>query len=161
MAKNKPQRRMTGAAIAALAAKIAMQAQRKAGTGVKNAAVFLAARVKEEVSVPAPRKRVKGGAGNIRYVATARAIPGAPPRKLSGRLRQTVTYAFSPEVSRAARKMRVTATVGVKARSDKGFNYPKKLETDGHPFLKVTVLKYKRQLSDIVGKPLKTQGAIR
>lgn len=89
-------KRVTGAALKALAVKIAEQVQRRANSGVKNAAVFLAARIKETVSVPAPRKRVVSSLGDISYRATAKAIPGAPPRKLSGKLRQSVTYQLDP-----------------------------------------------------------------
>jgi len=44
--------------------------------------------LKKIVSVPAPRKFLKSG----RLVAKTKAVPGAPPRKLSGRGRASITY---------------------------------------------------------------------
>lgn len=149
----KAPKRVTGQAIAVLAAKIAAQVQKRAGAGVKAAAVFLAARVKEAVSVPAPRKRVVNKLGDIRYVATQRAIPGAPPRKLSGKLRQSVTY----ELPGVTDKLRASAVVGVKARSRNGFNYPKRLEKNGHAFLMPTVRKYRKDLAAIIGAKMKVR----
>ncbi len=132
-----------------LAARITEQVQRRAGAGVKAAAIFLAARLKETVSVPAPRKRVVSGMGDISYRATMRAVRGAPPRKLSGRLRQSITYAmFIP--NRGTKP--TAAVVGVKARSLKGFNYPKHLERRGHPFMAPTVRRWRTELRAIVGR---------
>lgn len=149
------QKRMTGAAIAALSAKIADQVQRRANAGVKTAAVFLAARVKEIVSVPAPRKRVVSKLGDISYRATVKAIPGAPPRKLSGKLRQSVTYHLDPVMMNPRpvgfNRVKPRAIVGVKARSVNGFNYPKHLEGSGHAFLMVAVRRYRKDLARIVG----------
>lgn len=149
----KAPKRVTGQAIKAQAQKIAEQVQRRAGAGVKAAAVFLAARIKETVSVPAPRRRVVNKVGDIRYVATSRAIPGAPPRKLSGKMRQSVTY----ELPGVTDKLRAKAVVGVKARSKNGFNYPKKLEKRGHPFMMPTVRKYRRDLVAIIGAKMKVR----
>lgn len=150
----KAPKRVTGQAIAALAAKIAEQVQRRAGAGVRAAAIFLAARIKEAVSVPAPRKRVVNKLGDIRYVATQRAIPGAPPRKLSGKLRQSVTYEL-PGVT--DKLVRARAVVGVKARSKNGFNYPKHLEKNSHAFLMPIVRKYRRDLVAIIGAKIKVR----
>lgn len=55
------------------------------------AAVYLAGKVKENLSVPAPRRLVKSPRGHY-YRATTPATPGAFPRKLSGKLRRDVTY---------------------------------------------------------------------
>lgn len=44
--------------------------------------------LKKIVSVPAPRKFLKSG----RLVAKTKAVPGVPPRKLSGRGRASITY---------------------------------------------------------------------
>lgn len=118
------------------------------------AAVFLAARVKETVSVPAPRKRVVNSLGDIRYRATSRAVPGAPPRKLSGRLRQSITHVYQPSANPKAKKGQGgKGIVGLKARSAKGFNYPKQLEkkTD-HKYLVVTARRWRTQLEVIVGR---------
>ena len=138
--------------------RIAMQVSAKASTGVKNAAIFLAARLKEAVSEPAPRKRVVTRLGDIYYRATVRAIAGAPPRKLSGKLRQSITYAMIGQGMPPNPRGRATgqsAVVGVKARSPKGHNYPKTLEHRGHPFMAPTVRKYRADLVRIVGRPLR------
>lgn len=59
-----------------------------AGRGLEAATIHLLNRTREALSVPAPRRRTKSG----RYVATTRAIPGAPPRKLSGTLRRSMAF---------------------------------------------------------------------
>lgn len=48
---------------------------------------YLADRIKENLSVPAPRVKTRYG-----YRATTRATPGAFPRKLSGELRRATAY---------------------------------------------------------------------
>ncbi len=148
MAKKQPVSQ--AAKIHAIALRIATQVNKAAGKGLQAAAIFLSARVKEAVSEPAPRKRVKDAMGNFSYRATSRAIPGAPPRKLSGRLRQSVTWQMLGPLR---------AQVGVNARSVKGYNYPKWLELNTrhpHPFLKVTAQKYSKQLRIIMGRSLRT-----
>lgn len=67
---------------------------RKAGKGVKSASYFVQARMKEILSVPAPRKRVTSKKGVVYYRATTPALLGAPPRKLSGRLRASIAVEF-------------------------------------------------------------------
>jgi hypothetical protein len=144
--------------------KIERQLRRSAGKGLKAAAIFLMNRVKETVSVPAPRRRVVAGPksqhpGEAYYVATSPAIKGAPPRKLSGRLRQSVGYKM---------KTALRAVVFVNARSlpskgyPGGFNYPRYHEKKGfgarsgeHPFLLVTVNKYRRELKKIMYAEIK------
>lgn len=59
-----------------------------AGRGLQAATIHLTNRVRQAVSVPAPRRRTKMG----RYVATTPASPGAPPRKLSGHLRRSIAW---------------------------------------------------------------------
>lgn len=141
------------AKIQAKAESIAAQVIRRANAGVQTAAIFLAARTKETVSVPAPRKRVVSKLGDIRYRATSRAIPGAPPRKLSGRLRHSITHAYMPSNNpNEKRGYGGKGIVGVKARSPKGFNYPKHLEKTNHKFLIVTAMRWRRQLEAIVGR---------
>lgn len=137
-----------------VAHRIAIQIQKRAATGVQAAAVFLAARLKEVVSEPAPRKRYQGRDGNFRYRATTRAVTGAPPRKLSGKLRQSVTYTIAAPIN-LGKKVAMAATVGVKARSEKGFNYPRHLEHHGHPYFWITVQKWRPSLAVIVGKAIR------
>jgi hypothetical protein len=130
-----------------LSRKIAMEVQRATGKGLNAARIFLSSRVKETLSVPAPRRRVKSLSGEISYVATTPAQIGAPPRKLSGRLRSSVNSAMISDR---------LAYVGVSARSVKGFNYPRYHEESGkHPFLLVTVLRYRREIETIFGKSLR------
>lgn len=70
------------------------QAKRLAGRGIETGAIWLSGRLKEVLSEPAPRKLVKGPVIGFRYYrATTRAAPGAPPRKLSGRLRASIAWA--------------------------------------------------------------------
>ena len=152
----------------ALAAKklkerIALQLKRGAGKGLEAAIRFLAARIKETVSVPAPKKPIRGvplpgkRLGPILgYRATAPAIKGAPPRVLSGRLRQGVTSKMlTPHIG----------LVGTHARSlpskkyPGGFSYPKKHELGNtnelgegdHPFILPTFERYRKELRVIVG----------
>jgi hypothetical protein len=83
--------RLTNEQVAVLlAAKIASQIRAGAGKGLNTFRTFLTARIKEELSVPAPRRRVISRKGVTYYVATTPAIPNAPPRKLSGTLRMRV-----------------------------------------------------------------------
>lgn len=69
---------------------IASEVERLAGRGLLAAGTFLQSRIKEKLSVPAPRKRVYRSDGSYYWRATTRATPGAPPRKVSGRLRASV-----------------------------------------------------------------------
>lgn len=140
MAKSQQQR------IVELAARIAKQVETRAGKGLAACAAFLSSRVKETLSLPAKRKKVVNSFGDIYYRAANRAIPGAPPRKLTGRLRSSVTWQMDGTKR---------ALIGVRARSVTGWNYPKTLEYGGHPFLAMTAMKYKRELNTIMGRSLK------
>jgi len=148
-----------------LAEKIAKQVTRGAGKGLNAGRVFLAARIKEALSVPAPRRAVRGPPAPgkrlgpiIRYVATTPAMPGAPPRKLSGRLRTSVTSIMLNDL---------TAVVGTNASSEPsskyplGFQYPAYHEivgfggfkrSGGHPFIAPTAKKWKGTLAVIIGR---------
>ncbi len=141
MAKSKEQR------IRDLAERIAKQVEARAGKGLTQCAVFLSSRVRETLSEPAKRKKVISRTGDIYYRAASPAIYGAPPRKLTGRLRASVTWQMDGTKR---------ALVGVRARSEKGFNFPKHLEYHtSHKFLAVTALKYKKELDTIMGQALK------
>lgn len=144
--------------MAALAYKIRREVILSAGKGLDYARVFLAARLKETMSVSAPRKRVTPAGGGIPYYrATTPATVGAPIRKVSGKAQQSVTSLMvSP----------VKAVVGVNAKSEKGFNYPKfhEIATPGnvhsgqHKFMEPTVQKYERDLLVIVGEAITIGG---
>lgn len=159
-----PARRSNAQVAALLAAKIAQQVQRGAGKGLQAAVTFLASRVREAVSVPAPRKAIRGlplpgkRKGPILYYrATTRAIPGAPPRKLSGKLRQSVwSKMLTP----------TKAVIGANARGypsrghPRGANYPAILELSHNPrrrhaFIAPTIRKYRREIAVIMGRELK------
>lgn len=104
------------------------------------AAVHLTGKVKEVLSVPAPRRAVIGKRGKLTgvryYVATTPATPGAPPRKLSGRLRSSITWESISEVHK-----RVGTNV----------LYGKPLENMGHLFLGITMNAEKATLERIIG----------
>jgi len=74
------------------------QVQNSIALGLKAGAKFLSSRVRELLSVPAPRTRATSRKmGVIYYRATIKATAGAPPRKLSGRFRTTVTDEINSE----------------------------------------------------------------
>jgi phage gpG-like protein len=132
------------------AAKIAAEAERLAGRGIRAAAIFLTSRVKEIVSVPAPRRIAIAGKrarwvppGTRYYVATTPAIAGAPPRKLSGQLRRTITWEYREDIKTA----RVGTNIVYGRRLELGF--PRGHKT--HPYLSVALERYKTQLALIIG----------
>jgi hypothetical protein len=143
--------------------RILLQLKRGAGKGVEAAVRFLAARVKEAVSVPAPKKPIRGAVLSgkklgpiLGYRATTPAVSGAPPRMLSGKLRAGVTH-----------KM-LTATIGLVGTHKKypdGFNYPKyhelgkeeRLGGGKHQFIKPVVDKYSKELKALVGAAVKLE----
>lgn len=139
----------TNAEVAALlVAKIASQIERGAGKGVHAAVIFLAARTRETLSVPAPRKAIRAAmvgrkkGAILGYRAATRATPGAPPRKLSGRLRGSVS-------SRMINKYRGEVGVSVK--------YGRFLEKKDHKFLQPTYEKHKADIRRIVGGKVRAE----
>lgn len=130
----------------ALAEKIKAQVLKSAGKGLNALRVFLTARIKEEMSVPAPRKKLPGGG----YRATTAAIPHAPIRKLSGRARSSLTsILISP----------TEVWIGTNVVGAKGFKYPKYHETRNpsqpgsgmHQFIKPVLKRYKAEMGIILG----------
>src|SRR6266566_467806 len=73
-----------------IALRVKESVERAAGKGLKAAVLFLAARIKEEVGLPAPRDRVPVPGGTFKYVARTKALRKAPPRKVSGALQRSV-----------------------------------------------------------------------
>ena len=134
-----------------LAAQIKQEVEEAAGAGMNAARLFLVARVKEAISVPAPRKKVVSNAGEIYYRATTPAIPGAPIRKLSGQARMKLT-------SRMVSKTEFE--IGDNAKSKTGVNYPRvhevknpgNIHSGQHPFVWPTVEKYHAELRKIIGE---------
>ena len=56
---------------------------RRLQRGLEAGANVLLNKIKQKISVPAPRKLVMSKRGDVYYRATTKAAPGAPPRKLS------------------------------------------------------------------------------
>lgn len=106
-----------------------------AGRGLQAATIHLSNRVKQTLSIAAPRRRTAAG----RYVATVPASPGAPPRKLSGQLRRSTAW-----------QMYKKNTVG---RVGTNEVYARPLETwMGHSFLAYTLNRSKGELVTILGR---------
>lgn len=128
------------------AAKIAAEVKRRASQGLKAATIFLSSRVKEILSVPAPRRLVKPKHGAPYYRATTPATPGAPPRKLSGQLRRSIAW-----------EMRQSDTVG---RVGTNMVYARRLEAQGHRFLTLAVEMYQNDIKAIMGRVFQVGGSI-
>lgn len=131
---------MTNSDIAkALTQRIKEQVERAAGRGLKAAGIFLIARVREAISVPA--------------VPGTKAVPNAPIRRVTGAVQRGLFFdtLTLPNGDVALR-------VGDTARSAKGFLYANYHEVKNggqsgmHPFVLPTALKYKRELAKILGK---------
>lgn len=120
--------------------RIQAEVNRSLGRGIAAAAAFLTARVKEILSIPAPRKTVISGTGVRYYRAMTKAKPGAPPRKLSGRMRQSITFEVAPDG--------LSARVGTNLKP-----YPKVHELGKHPWLLRTVRMFRGALERIIGGP--------
>lgn len=126
--------------------------QRSAGRGIEAAAIFLANRIREFLSVPAPRKITVGRDGVRYYRATTKATPGAPPRKLSGAMRRSVGWIIL--------ERRVAARVGVfggkemeHQRPGQVGQYARRHERTNHKFISVMMDLFQPQLEQIVGRP--------
>lgn len=113
------------------------EVRKSAGKGLAAGASFLAGRVKELLSTPAPRARVLGRTGVRYYRATTPATAGAPPRKISGRLRSGQTYEVSND--------------GTRARVGSNVVYARRLEKEGHPYLSVALQRWLNELGTIIG----------
>lgn len=128
---------------------------------LRRAAIFLTNETKKVLSVPAPRVRVKKGQtytvlfrnqrtgrvyGEQRvaqanlYAATTAATIGAPPRKLSGRGRASMTYEMHPVQLRA----RVGTNVPYMGKHEGG-KY-RRIGGGLHPFLYPTFLQHQRKI---------------
>ena len=128
------------------AAKVAAEVKRRAGQGLKAATIFLPSRIKEILSVPAPRVLVKPKFGAPYYRATTPATPGAPPRKLSGQLRRSIAW-----------EMRQADTVG---RVGTNMVYARRLEAQGHRFQTLAVEMYQNDIKTIKGRAFQVGGNI-
>jgi len=99
------------------------EVNRNLARGLKAAAIFLTGRVKESLSVPAPRVRVALPGRPEFYAATAPNTPGAPARKLSGRLRQTITYEVKEGLTESA--ARVGTNLVYSRAVELGYRFPR------------------------------------
>jgi hypothetical protein len=141
-----------------------------AGRGLQASGYEYVNLVKQVLSIPAPRVLFRSKDGSSYYRAgwlvpkktgstkthatktasfafrPSRADPGAPPRKLSGtlRMRMTMKYDDANNVVRA----------GVLNTTEKGkpLKYARRLEREGHPYLKPTLEKNLANLGMVVGR---------
>jgi len=104
---------------------------------VTAAVIEIANETRRTLSTPAPRRKVKSRDGSFHYVATTRATPGAPPRKLSGRLRASQGY----EVDAAT----------LTGRAGTNVIYGRRHEFQGHPWLVKSVQAIMPKLQVILG----------
>ena len=122
------------------AAEIDAEVQRNVGAGIRTATLFLANRVKEVISVPAPRERHVTGLrsknpGTVVYRATTPAAKGAAIRKLSGRARASIGSEM------------VSETAG---RVGTNIEYAPPNELGDHPFLMPTLRSEMPRLATII-----------
>lgn len=157
------------------------EVNRGVARGIKAAAIFLSARVKELLSVPAPRVRLEAKDGTIYYragwLANAKGIadaaahyrsrgrktprtimeggkvfipsyadPGAPPRKLSGRLRTSIAWETDAGIYGT-----LDYFEGASARVGTNVKYGRKHELGSHKFLIVALNANRDRLARIIG----------
>lgn len=126
---------------------INLEIMRLANRGVGAAAYFFAARLREVLSIPAPRRLVTSARGVRYYVATTPATPGAPPRKLSGTLRRSVAVKLDPS--------------GNSARVGTSPFYGLHLEKNtSHAYLVPTLKKNIDAIAHIIGTTFSTGGNV-
>lgn len=104
--------------------------------GLKKGCIHMTNETKKLISVPAPRRRVVARDGSIYWRATTPATPGAPPRKLSGNLRRSVTYTVDEN-----------EFIG---RIGTNVNYGRFLEYRNHPWLRVILQRELARATQIV-----------
>jgi hypothetical protein len=136
---------LTNAQIATeLAKRAEEQAWKAAGKGLEAAGIFLTARVRETLNVPAPKHGSK-------YLP---AVYGAPPRKRTGHLLKSVAGKLVDKQ---------TYVIVANARAKKGFQYGKyhELNTGGksgrHPFIRPTFVKWRAEVMRIIGSEFSTE----
>lgn len=117
------------------------EAKRLVNRGIEVAGRFLVNVLKEVLSVPAPRKILTNRKTGVRYyVATIRATPGAPPRKLSGRGRASI----------ASEHDRVTGI----SRVGTNVKYMARHERENHPWLEITFVAQRGNIESIIGNEI-------
>jgi hypothetical protein len=115
--------------------------------GVRAAGSYLVTKLKRELSVPAerrkavrPRERTVATrtVATRRIVALTRATPGAPPRKLSGRLRSSIGLEVSPD--------------GKSIKIGTDLFYAEFLEFKDHPFLRKLIDDEMPNVTQMIGE---------
>lgn len=153
------------------------QVERALGRGIEAASIFLVARIKEYVSVPAPRANVIDPYDNKRRViATVKAVAGDPPRKLTGDYRRKFTYQMSsnrlasrvgvndvrarileqggvvtPKQKQFLRFLEAVASSGGKRKYTARSVFAKRVTIKPHPHLLVTAQRQMPNLLRIIG----------
>lgn len=141
----------------ALAKRIATQVKRATGKGLPAASIFIVARIKETLNVPAPKKRVVSHiTGNVYYKVLEPATKGAPMRKVSGEAQRRVEAKVVPN------GIRITNTA--QGRPPRRFKYPGYHELKGlgrmsgrHPWVRPTVKRYTKELKKILSRSFKIE----
>ena len=120
------------------------QMQAAARRGVVAGCIFLKDKIREAVSVPAPRKRVLGRrgrfAGVLHHRATEPATPGAPPRKVTGRYRSTIDYQVAGD--------------GLSGRIGSNAVQARRLEEGGHPHIRITLERNRDELAQVMTRAM-------
>jgi hypothetical protein len=124
-------------------AEVEKEAKRLTGRGIEAAARLFANLVRQTLSIPAPPARYKtsrvGRRGRIiqpRRAATP-ATPGAPPRRVTGRLRGSIAVEFNPVTN--------SARVGTNVV------YGRRLELGDHKYLLPTLQANLAALTQVAG----------
>lgn len=140
--------------------KLVVQVKGKLEEGIRASAErlrdFLDKKLKEAVGVPAPTIRGKDGK---RIITPATA--GAPPRKISGKGQEGVRVRLvTPKEAGGSGKTKVVtpATIAItNVAQRKNFRYMMHWETHGHPWIKPTLDKLKKEIRAILGKGLRLE----
>lgn len=140
--------------------KVTRDFEAKANRGIGAAAKFLASRIEEAISRPAPTETYVTKSGKTRKRATVRATPGAPPRVVSGALKRSVGWELVVERMAVARVGVFSGQVELDLDPDElepweygGIHEHSADEgdTSGHPFIRRTLERYRTELERIVG----------
>lgn len=117
-------------------AQIQAYVRARVSRGIRAAAPFMRDMLKRTVGVQAPRKRSSSAVCGWRAITAA--TPGAPPRRVSGCGQQSIYY------------KRTKNGVSFRARR----RYMMILEHKNHPWLQLTINKYKREFFRIAGRAM-------
>lgn len=156
--------------------KVVREFERLVGRGLRGAAQFAANRVKEVVSVPAPRRRLRVGESRIKRVLkqrreSYRGLPKAERRSLTdadrkmakAELSKSRSYLVATEAATPGappRKLsgtlrsRITHEVisELVARVGLRLDYGAVHEYGLHPYLGITIEAYQDQIMELIGK---------